>query len=82
MEETRRIEIWFFIGSLLFVYGLLILGAGVYHLMQPPIHQVALVELHADIWWGVLLLALGLFYTIKFWPTTVQRFAGKQVDHE
>jgi hypothetical protein len=25
-------------------------------------------NLHADIWWPLLLLAVGLFYTIRHWP--------------
>ena len=68
MERTHRIEIWFFIGSLLFVYGILILGAGLYHLVHPPLQQFALADLHVDIWWGALLLMLGLVYIVKFWP--------------
>jgi len=69
METTQRIEIWFFIGLLLFVYGLLITGAGVYHVIYPPDQQVALRELHSDIWWGALLLIVGFYYCKKFWPS-------------
>jgi hypothetical protein len=29
---------------------------------------VQLTNLHTPIWWGGLLLALGLFYVIKFRP--------------
>lgn len=68
MQAPRQIEIWFFIGTLLFCYGLLILGAGIYHLVNPPLHQIALRELHSDVWWGALLLVLGLYYSTKFWP--------------
>jgi hypothetical protein len=68
MESPRQIEIWFFIGALLFLYGVLITGAGIYHLMEPLSQKIALPELHTDIWWGALLLALGIFYSKKFWP--------------
>ncbi len=68
MQSPRQIEIWFFIGSLLFLYGLLILGGGIYHLVNPPPQQIALRELHSDVWWGALLLVLGLFYSIRYWP--------------
>ncbi len=68
MESPRQIEIWFFIGALLLLYGLLITGAGIYHLYNPPSHQLALRELHSDIWWGALLLVLGVVYSLKFWP--------------
>ena len=60
------IPIWFFIGALLAVYGVLILGAGVYGLFHPP--RVALADLHAGIWWGALLLAIGLSYVRAFRP--------------
>jgi len=68
METGRRIEIWFFIGALVLVYGVLIFGAGIEQLVNPVPRSIALQELHSDIWWGLLLLALGLVYTIKFWP--------------
>jgi hypothetical protein len=69
MEPTRRIEIWFFIGLLLLVYGVLILGAGVYHFVYPPPSDIALRELHSDLWWGALLMVLGGFYCVKFRPS-------------
>lgn len=62
------ISIWFFIGLLLTVYGVLILGSGIYDLFRPPAHPVHLAKLHAGIWWGAVLLILGLVYTIKFRP--------------
>ncbi len=49
-------------------YGLLICGAGIYELVSPPEHPVVLAELHAGVWWGALLIALGAIYTIKFAP--------------
>ena len=68
MQAPRQIEIWFFIGALLLVYGVLITGAGIYHLVSPPSQQNAMHELHPDLWWGALLLALGAFYSVRFWP--------------
>ncbi len=68
MDTKREIPIWFFIGALLTVYGVLISGTGVYHLFSPPQKQLVLANLHADLWWGALLLLIGLIYTIKFWP--------------
>jgi len=68
MQAPRQIEIWFFIGALLVLYGVLITGAGVYHLFSAPPQHIVLSDLHADVWWGALLLALGVFYSTKFWP--------------
>ena len=60
------ISIWFFIGILLDIYGILILGAGIYNVYNPP--DVKLAYLHAGLWWGGLLLLIGIFYTVKFAP--------------
>ena len=59
MTKDGPISIWFFVGLLLTVYGILILGAGLHALVRPPKSPLALFWLHADIWWGGLLLALG-----------------------
>jgi hypothetical protein len=64
-----RIPIWFFIGLLLTVYGLLILLSGVTEMVTgnyPP--GVELTNLHAPVWWGALLALLGIFYLVKFRP--------------
>ncbi len=62
------LSIWFFIGLLLDCYGVLILGAGLYELVSPPQHPTVLANLHAGIWWGALLLIMGLFYSVRFRP--------------
>ncbi len=67
-SQESRISIWFFIGMLLLVYGLLILGAGIHDLLVPPPLQPVLAGLHAGIWWGLLVGALGLFYFVRFSP--------------
>lgn len=66
--QKHRISIWFFIGLLLTVYGVLICGAGIYDFYHPQQHPVQMAQYHAGIWWGALLLVLGLFYSIKFCP--------------
>ena len=68
MHRPGMVSIWFFAGALLFVYGILILGAGIYELSVPPEHPVVLANLHAGIWWGILLLILGAVYLLKFSP--------------
>jgi hypothetical protein len=74
-EDKHFVSIWFFIGLLLSVYGILIFGSGIYALMAPPavqaqgaIERNVMANLHAAIWWGALLLALGLLYTVNFRP--------------
>ncbi len=68
MHRAGMISIWFFIGALLLIYGLLISGAGLYELTSPPEHQVVRADLHAGIWWGALLTLAGAFYTWRFRP--------------
>lgn len=63
------ISIWFFIGISLAVNGALILGAGVYQLISPPRNPgIVLFHLHANVWWGALLLLIGLVYCFRFAP--------------
>jgi hypothetical protein len=66
--HSSGISIWFFIGVLLTVYGLLITGYGVFELATHQTANVVLANLHAPVWWGGLLLALGLFYALRFRP--------------
>ncbi len=63
-----KIPIWFFIGVLLVTYGLLITGYGIYELVTGQLADVALSQAHAPVWWGATLLALGIFYMVKFRP--------------
>ena len=68
MKAGGSISIWFFIGVSLLVNGLLILASGIYELIYPPAAPVVLFHLHAGIWWGGLLAAIGAFYCIHFAP--------------
>jgi hypothetical protein len=61
-------SIWFFIGLLLDIYGVLILGVSLRDLASPPEHPVVLANLHAGIWWGAALIILGAIYTYAFAP--------------
>ena len=76
MEKEQQVPIWFFIGGILAIYGVLILGTGLYNLIHPPEHQVVLFNLHADIWWSALLVILGVFYLIKFRPASDHGSSG------
>lgn len=81
-EHDKQIPIWFFIGALLTLYGVLILGAGIYGALNPPpeTRRVALWHLHADIWWGALLALFGLVYVVRFWPTKAETLTGLAED--
>ncbi|MGA8151849.1 MAG: hypothetical protein WB952_12925 [Terriglobales bacterium] len=73
MKTGGSISIWFFIGVSLLFNGALILAAGLYELLYPPQFPVVLYSLHASIWWGALLLLLGMVYCHRFSPSRVAR---------
>lgn len=66
--QTGHISIWFFIGITLTIYGVLICGSGLVDLAMGITPHVVMAHLHAPVWWGGLMLALGLFYSIRFRP--------------
>ena len=75
MDEHEQVPIWFFVGILLLVYGIIIAAVGVYNLLFPgqvnP--HLALQWLHADLWWGTVLAVLGGFYTAHYFPSRKKR---------
>ena len=66
--KSGHISIWFFIGVLLSIYGAMILAYGVWELVTGNLANVILASLHAPVWWGAMMLALGLFYSLRFRP--------------
>lgn len=66
MKDGSHFSIWLFIGVLLVIYGVLILGAGIYQWIVPPQNPVVLAQLHVGIWWGLLTLLVGAGYVYKF----------------
>lgn len=65
-EHHQMLPVWFFIGLLLLVYGLIILYVGIRDYNNPP--MVVLAKYHASLWGGILLTLLGGGYTTRFWP--------------
>jgi hypothetical protein len=65
-KEHRIIPVWFFVGVILFVYGVLILFTGIAEFGNPP--PTVLAELHAPVWWGAILTAIGALFTYLFRP--------------
>ncbi len=65
-EKHNFIPVWFFVGALLLIYGVLIFASGLAELSSPP--NTVLAGLHAPVWWGALLIVIGAFYVIAFRP--------------
>ena len=57
-------SIWFFVGLLLTILGAIISISAVYSLLSPPAQPKIFSHVHPDLWWGVVMLAFGLFFAI------------------
>jgi hypothetical protein len=69
MVAKTRISIWFFIGTLLLLYGVIITSASIYAAYHPSYGgETVLRNLDFGIWWGILLIIIGLVYFILFRP--------------
>ena len=65
-EHHEMLPVWFFIGVLLLIYGVIILYVGIRDFSS--LGTVVLAKYHASLWGGILLILLGGGYTIRFWP--------------
>jgi FtsH-binding integral membrane protein len=65
-ENHHIIPVWFFVGVILLIYGVLIFVTGVAEFENPP-HTV-LAELHAPVWWGAILTVIGALFVYLFRP--------------
>ncbi len=66
MSEKQPMPIWFFIGLLLLLYGILILIAGIMQIAHPP--ATVLAQMHPTFWGGIVLTVLGGGYVWIFRP--------------
>lgn len=67
-HEEEAFSIWFLIGLLVGFYGILIFGAGIWEIVSPPAVPRVLANLHAAVWWGLLLMIFGACYAYFFRP--------------
>jgi len=68
MHEEEGFSIWFFVGIMLAIYGPIVLIANIPGLSTSQNPHVVLEELHAGIWWGILLTILGAIFLYLHWP--------------
>jgi hypothetical protein len=65
VEKTSGLKtIWFFVGIVLLAMGALVFLSGMIFLLNPPAKQPILSELHPALWWGGLMIVMGLIYLI------------------
>jgi FtsH-binding integral membrane protein len=57
-------SIWFFVGLLLAIIGAIVTASAIYSLFNPPANPKMFSHLHPDLWWGLVMLAFGLFFAV------------------
>jgi hypothetical protein len=65
-EKRHMLPVWFFVGVILLIYGVLIFASGLYEFSHPP--ATVLSNLHPAVWWGALLAVIGAIYVYLFAP--------------
>ena len=65
-EGHHMVPVWFFVGVILLIYGVLILATGIYEFSDPP--TTVLGNLHPAVWWGALLTVVGGVYVYLYIP--------------
>ncbi len=64
--RKHMIPVWFFVGILLLVYGILIFITGLREWPHPP--ATVLSNLHPTFWWSFILIILGAVFTFLNFP--------------
>lgn len=62
-HEHLMLPVWFFIGGILLIYGVLVLGQGIIEYSNPPV-----ANYHASVWWGIILIIVGGIFFQRFYP--------------
>ena len=62
-EVTRMKPIWYFVGWVLIIIGVLVFAAGIYYFYVPIKFNVELRGMHIGIWWGLVLILGGALLT-------------------
>lgn len=57
-------SVWYFVGILMSLIGAIVTANGVYQLVSPPERQPVLGNLHAGIWWGVVIFLAGSVFLV------------------
>jgi hypothetical protein len=69
MHEEHGLSIWFFVGVMLTIYGIIILIANIPAFAPAASAQhVVLENLRSGLWWSIILLLLGLLFLKLHWP--------------
>jgi len=64
--------IWHFVGLLMLIIGIIILGSGLYYAAYPPKDPAEMYSLHPDVWWGAIMCVFGGILLWAFKGVTVE----------
>jgi hypothetical protein len=62
-KKQMPLPVWFFVGIIFVVYGVMILVTGLIEFSHPA--HTELWQLHPAIWWGAVILAVGVFFSTR-----------------
>ncbi|MDE3179316.1 MAG: hypothetical protein KGM47_06605 [Acidobacteriota bacterium] len=65
-KKLKPLPVWFFVGIIFVIYGLIIFITGLTEIYRPP--DTILSNLHPAIWWGAVITVLGAFFIYRFGP--------------
>lgn len=63
-EKSGMRPIWYFVGWILLLTGLMVVLAGIYGLFAPLPSTSVMDHLHPNLWWGTLMIIFGLIYIV------------------
>jgi FtsH-binding integral membrane protein len=61
-EPKEMKPIWYFVGLMLSAMGIVVLAAGIANYLNPPARATILSHLHPALWWGMVMIIVGLIY--------------------
>lgn len=61
-EAVKMKPIWYFVGLMLMGIGAVVLASGIYYLIYPTHAQTVLSELRPNLWWGAMMIVVGMIY--------------------
>jgi len=62
-KQEKMIDIWFFVGLILTVYGVILTIVGIYFLFK-PYEKVVLNHLNTNLWWGGIMSLAGILFLV------------------
>lgn len=59
-NEPKMLSIWFWVGSMLGIYGLIVFSCGIYYHFVP--NAVSILSHNPGLWWGAIMLLASVVF--------------------